>query len=160
MLKSSLMVAYLRAMQDAILDFPDSCNARIEALNGVQLVLKSSTVQLDNQVDQQYPFLLLLSLPLSLLQDIFPHFSCLFRLEHAERVTLDQAGGSEDLAGVVRELEAENSDEELLQITALVVGITGTGKSASINSLLGYDAVSADAFDGTKKVKISTLLKV
>ena len=67
-------------------------------------------------------------------------------------MTLDQAGGSEDLAGVVRELEAENGDEELLQITALVVGITGTGKSASINSLLGYDAVSANAFDGTKKV--------
>ena len=69
-------------------------------------------------------------------------------------MTLDQAGGSEDLAGVVRELEAEDGDEELLQITALVVGITGTGKSASINSLLGCDAVSADAFDGTKKVPI------
>lgn len=74
------------------------------------------------------------------------------RLEHAERVTIDQSGGSEDLAGVVRQLEGENGEEELIQVTALIIGISGTGKSASINTLLGYDAVTADAFNGTSKV--------
>ena len=85
-------------------------------------------------------------------------YKVLSRLEHAERVTLDQSGTSEDLAGVVRDLEAENGDEDLLQITALVVGITGTGKSASINSLLGYNAVSADAFNGTSKASTRAIL--
>lgn len=84
--------------------------------------------------------------------DLSHHCLYLVRLEHAERVTLDHAAYNEDLAEVVRQMESEDPEEELLEITALVIGITGAGKSASINSLLGYDAVSADAFNGTKKV--------
>lgn len=58
----------------------------------------------------------------------------------------------EEIPALVEQLEAQNPQEELLQITAMVIGLTGSGKSSTINSLLGYDAVSADAFDGTKTV--------
>ena len=54
--------------------------------------------------------------------------------------------------GEADEQERQNSEETLYELTVMVIGLTGTGKSALINSLLGRDAVSADAFEGTKNV--------
>lgn len=66
---------------------------------------------------------------------------------------LDRTAAQEDLLEVAKNLEGQNSEEVIYDVTVMVIGISGTGKSALINNLLGYEAVSADPFEGTKQVK-------
>ena len=65
---------------------------------------------------------------------------------------LSAIGAQDDLVAIANDLERQNSEEAIYEVTVMVIGITGTGKSAMINSLLGYDAVTADAFEGTTSV--------
>lgn len=81
-----------------------------------------------------------------------PNASCCYRLDHAERVRLDRAATQEDLLEVAKNLEQGSSEDVIYEATVMVIGISGSGKSALINSILGFEAVQADAFEGTSEV--------
>ena len=77
------------------------------------------------------------------------------RLNLAERIRLPRGAGAEaeDVVPVARRAEENNPEEEIFAATIMVIGIAGVGKSALINSLLGYEAVAVSAFgSGTSRV--------
>ena len=75
------------------------------------------------------------------------------RLELAERVRLGQEA-SDDAARLAKQQEDADSAGSLHDATVMVIGISGSGKSSTINSLLGREAVAVDPFGaGTKKVR-------
>ena len=60
---------------------------------------------------------------------------------------------SDDAARLARQQEDADSAGSLHDATVMVIGISGSGKSSTINSLLGREAVAVDPFGaGTKKV--------
>lgn len=75
------------------------------------------------------------------------------RLGLAERIRLGRNDGTDTAPQEARQKEEANPDEQVLDATVLVIGTAGSGKSATINSLLGREAVTVDAFQGTSNVR-------
>lgn len=78
----------------------------------------------------------------------------LYRLELAERLNNPSAGSmvsSESAFAMAEEAEASSEPPLDFTCTILLLGKTGVGKSATINSLLGEGSTSTSAFDSETK---------
>lgn len=76
----------------------------------------------------------------------------IYRLGLAERIRIGRGESSEDASQAAKDREEENPEEELSEATVLVIGTSGSGKTSTINSLLGREALPVNPFEGTKKV--------